>query len=72
MVDFFGKNDPKRLLVIDITNIQAQREELVKLADFFSFESIPKIAHANKSKFSGELSDEVLRYIGEVIQTLES
>lgn len=70
--DFFVKNDPTRLLKIDITDQSIQSAELRKLADFMGVRTVKRIGmpHINKAKPGIELSADVLAFIDKKIEAI--
>ena len=72
--EFFIKNDPHRLLVIDITDKSTQARDLARLSAFLDLRSIYKITlpHKNKAKNRTGLSEEVLVFIDKTIAACES
>jgi len=70
VISYFDKNDPNRLLVIDITNKETQASEINKLQKELNLRSVNSInlehRHNKKSKIS--LSQEVLDFIDDTIK----
>lgn len=71
VIKYFNKNDPSRLIVIDITDKEIQEREVDRVVKYLNLKSINKIKlpHSNINQTEQKLSKEVLDYVKHIITT---
>ncbi|MEO9476660.1 MAG: sulfotransferase [Cyclobacteriaceae bacterium] len=69
VIDFFESRDPKRLIVVDITDRKSQTEAVNRVKQYLQLKSVNNISfpHSNNKKSKNLLDNDVYDFINQVL-----